>query len=382
MTGGMYRTAALLVAVVVCAAGGWSAFQLSLGMPPPPSDAHQVIATIPQSLGPDVRTALESRLPTDASALALQVRERQEAPADARGSGQPSASPQEPAPSAPPPVVWSGRTLIVYNRDDYDAERARLQATSNVADRPSPGGTSLTIATPRADRSTGNAVAVAIVAALTGVVAATAVALLWRPGRRGSTGVPADNPARGNGQRPAVPDAVPVHAGAGLPTGAGGRPPVPPGVVARPQAPPGPRGLPVVPAPGAGGPTAGPTGAVASLDTAPPDPQLSALRTQRTTLIRGLADLAAKLPAEYGWQAANVLDAAGARRIVPDGDAFDPARHHAVDTEPPPDARLDDTVARTLRPGWADGSQVVVPARVVVYALPPRRPEGPDDVAH
>jgi hypothetical protein len=248
-----------------------------------------------------------------------------------------------------------------------------MGATSTVAERQWPGGTSLTIATPRAaDPPTGNPAAVAAVTALTGVIAATAVVLLWRPGRRGRTGVPTDGPPRGDGLRPTVPVAVPVPAGAGLPTGTSGRP----------QAPPGLRGLPMVPSPGAGGPTAGPTGPVVPPDTAPPDPQLSALRTQRTTLIRGLADLAAKLPAEYEWQAANVLDAAGARRIVPDGDAFDPARHHAVDTEPPPEARLDDTVARTLRPGWADGSQVVAPARVVVYALPPQAAKGPDDVPH
>ena len=101
--------------------------------------------------------------------------------------------------------------------------------------------------------------------------------------------------------------------------------------------------------------------------------------TQRATLVRGLADLAAKLPAEFEWQATNVLDAAGMRRFVPDGAAFDPAVHHVVDTQPTPDAQLDDTVARTLRPGWEDRGQVMVPARVVLYARPDGPPSGPDD---
>jgi molecular chaperone GrpE (heat shock protein) len=89
-------------------------------------------------------------------------------------------------------------------------------------------------------------------------------------------------------------------------------------------------------------------------------------------MVRGLAELVATLPPEFEWQAENVLNAAGVRAVDADGQVFDPHVHHAVDTEPTPDAALGDTVARTLRRGWVDGDQVMVPARVVVYVAPDR----------
>jgi hypothetical protein len=98
----------------------------------------------------------------------------------------------------------------------------------------------------------------------------------------------------------------------------------------------------------------------------PPDPRF----VQREKAVRGLADLIGQLPPEFAWQAVNVLEAAGARQIVADGRPFDPGLHHAVGTEATPEASLHDTVARTVRPGWADRDRVVTPARVVVYVAP------------
>lgn len=106
-----------------------------------------------------------------------------------------------------------------------------------------------------------------------------------------------------------------------------------------------------------------------------PDPQLQALREQRETLIRELADLVGKLPPEFEWQAANVLASAGVQPVAPDGHAFDPAVHRAVGTEPTPDHALNDTIARTIRPGWADHERILIPARVVVYVAADRTGE-------
>lgn len=103
-----------------------------------------------------------------------------------------------------------------------------------------------------------------------------------------------------------------------------------------------------------------------------PDPQVLELQAQRQRMVRGLAELVATLPPEFEWQAENVLNAAGVRAVDADGLVFDSRMHHAVDTEPTPDAALDVTVARTLRRGWVDGDHVVVPARVVVYVAPDR----------
>jgi hypothetical protein len=93
----------------------------------------------------------------------------------------------------------------------------------------------------------------------------------------------------------------------------------------------------------------------------------------RGAMLRGLAELHAKLPDEFTWQAEKLLEGAGARKFVPNGAVFDARVHHAIDTEPTWDVGLGDTVARTLRPGWMDHDQVVVPARVVVYVVPDPR---------
>ncbi len=404
MTDETARALAALVAALVCVAGGAAAFGLSLWMrPPPPSNAGEVIDEILPSLNPDDLAPINAALPRDASALVFVRPEpavdpvspppatgepRDEATGDPQpGSGGPAGSgaqqPGDPGeqgdpadgqgqPPVPPDdttiasAVWSDRTLIVSDSDDFAVERERLKSTSEVAERSGPDGTVLAVATPRTDRPTRTAPAVAGVAALTGALAALTIVLLWRPGRRRSPPTPPDEPTGRHGPRPPVSDPAPVPVGSPAPERPVGLPPDPRGPAAGPA--------------GGDGSTPHLPLAVATAEPPPPDP-LPALRTERATLIRGLADLAAKLPAEYEWQAANVLDAAGIRRIMPDGDVFDPARHHAVDTVPTPDAQLDDTVARTLRAGWADGNQVVLPARVVVYAAPvPER--GPDDGRH
>ncbi|WP_250037642.1 nucleotide exchange factor GrpE [Paractinoplanes maris] len=88
---------------------------------------------------------------------------------------------------------------------------------------------------------------------------------------------------------------------------------------------------------------------------------------QRAAMIRSLADLVPQMPDALAWQATSILEAAGVRTIRPDGDRFDPAVHHAVGTEHPPDGQTAGVIARTIRPGYADGRRLVVHPRVVVF---------------
>jgi GrpE len=112
-----------------------------------------------------------------------------------------------------------------------------------------------------------------------------------------------------------------------------------------------------------------------------PDAHVSALIAQRqdflmqrTALLRGLADLLARLPKEFAWQAQKLLEAAGARKLEPrSGAPFDPAAHQVIDTVATDDVRHDDTVAHLLRAGWTVQDQVLVPAHVLVYALAEHR---------
>jgi molecular chaperone GrpE (heat shock protein) len=52
---------------------------------------------------------------------------------------------------------------------------------------------------------------------------------------------------------------------------------------------------------------------------------------------------------------------------VPDGEPFDAARHYAVGTEPVPPGGGENTIARTLRAGYADDENILVYPKVVVY---------------
>ena len=115
-------------------------------------------------------------------------------------------------------------------------------------------------------------------------------------------------------------------------------------------------------------PAAGPwPEAVAAVQPDPRTPQVPQLLGQRERLVCGLAELVGALPAEFEWRAARVLESADVQRVLPDGQVFDPAVHHAVGTEPTPDSARADTVARTLQAGWVDSGRVLVPARVVVF---------------
>ena len=100
------------------------------------------------------------------------------------------------------------------------------------------------------------------------------------------------------------------------------------------------------------------------------DPRVRQLIDQRAALVRGVADMISLLPEELAWQATNVLKDAGVRILVPDGQRFDPGVHHAVGTQPSVDGQLPETIARTVRAGYADGERVLVPARVVVVVDP------------
>lgn len=100
-----------------------------------------------------------------------------------------------------------------------------------------------------------------------------------------------------------------------------------------------------------------------------PDRELQRLRAQsqqRTVLVRKLAELLPQMPESLAWQASKALNEAGVRAFVPDGEPFDPAFHHAVGTEPAASG-LENTVARTIRPGYRDSQQVLVYPKVVVY---------------
>lgn len=90
---------------------------------------------------------------------------------------------------------------------------------------------------------------------------------------------------------------------------------------------------------------------------------------QRAALVRGLVDLLPQLPEAVAWQAENALTKAGVRQVVPDGELVDPRRHHVVGTETPTDAGRINTVARTVRPGYADGDRLVTHPKVVVYTM-------------
>lgn len=91
-------------------------------------------------------------------------------------------------------------------------------------------------------------------------------------------------------------------------------------------------------------------------------------REERAVLIRGLVNLLPQLPDGLVWQVEKALSAAGVRPVVADGERVDPQRHHVVGTEAPVDAARVNTVARTIRPGYADGDRLLIHPKVVVYA--------------
>jgi hypothetical protein len=61
------------------------------------------------------------------------------------------------------------------------------------------------------------------------------------------------------------------------------------------------------------------------------------------------------------------LNRAGIREIVADGRRFDPRLHEAFGTEPTDQPDLHDTVAETVKHGYADGDRVIRVPQVAVY---------------
>jgi hypothetical protein len=97
-------------------------------------------------------------------------------------------------------------------------------------------------------------------------------------------------------------------------------------------------------------------------------PDTGPLREERAVLVRGLVELLPQLPDGLVWQAEKALSTVGVRQVVADGELVDPRRHHVVGTEPPLEGNRVNTVARTVRPGYADGDRLVIHPKVVVYA--------------
>ena len=71
-------------------------------------------------------------------------------------------------------------------------------------------------------------------------------------------------------------------------------------------------------------------------------------------------------------RARNAVRSAGWTVVDPQGQPFDPDRHHAVDRQVTGDQRLDRVVAATERPGWIDPAGTVVRyPDVIVYRYEP-----------
>jgi GrpE len=96
--------------------------------------------------------------------------------------------------------------------------------------------------------------------------------------------------------------------------------------------------------------------------------QLRRSAEQKTALARSVAELVPSLPDALVWRAEQALADVGVRSVVPDGQLFDAEAHHVVGTEPVPRGGRENTIARTIRPGYADGETILVYPKVIVYA--------------
>jgi hypothetical protein len=114
------------------------------------------------------------------------------------------------------------------------------------------------------------------------------------------------------------------------------------------------------------------TGVLAATVEHEPDHELKQLRAcwqHRSVLVRRLAELLPQMPDSLAWQVSNALAEAGVQPFSADGEPFDPDFHHAVGTEPTATPDRENTIARTIRPGYRDGQQILVYPKVVVYAV-------------
>ena len=94
------------------------------------------------------------------------------------------------------------------------------------------------------------------------------------------------------------------------------------------------------------------------------------VRADRERLVEVCADLADRLRDRQSalYKAlARDLGSVGVTVEAPDGEPFDAARHHAVGTEPTPDASRHLTIAETMRLGYTDRDTQVRPPEVIVY---------------
>ncbi|MBA2565717.1 MAG: nucleotide exchange factor GrpE [Gemmatimonadetes bacterium] len=65
------------------------------------------------------------------------------------------------------------------------------------------------------------------------------------------------------------------------------------------------------------------------------------------------------------------LEREGLERLASEGEAFDPALHEAILTQPAPEVALEGRVAQVVQPGYRLGERLLRPARVVVWAAAP-----------
>ncbi|MFI6095589.1 hypothetical protein ACIA8G_08560 [Lentzea sp. NPDC051213] len=83
-------------------------------------------------------------------------------------------------------------------------------------------------------------------------------------------------------------------------------------------------------------------------------------------VVRAVAEIVPLVPEGVAWQLENALTAGGALPFSPDGQQVT-TDHHVVGVEPTGDLVRVATVARTVRPGYADHGRVVVHPKVVAY---------------
>jgi hypothetical protein len=307
------------VAVAVAAVGALVAFLAVLWTGPVTPDPRSVAQLALESAmaedvaGPDLPSRLDEVLPDG-----VEARVQGPAARDGQDDGEAAA----------------GRVVVLSNAGERAAalaELARDDAVTTATQEP------WWVAVTPPDR--GSRLPVALIAAVVCAVTALTVSALqpsWRPSPGGRP-----SPAVPPGAFGPFPQNAPLASSPEMPA-----PSVSPPAVPAPSVSP-----PAVPAPSVG------------------EAELRAIRRQRDDLVRGLGDLGPRLPEGFDWQVDNLMESAGLRVVTPDGEPFDPTVHHAVGTEPAPERDRAETVARTVRPGYADGERVLVPARVVVYAL-------------
>jgi hypothetical protein len=96
--------------------------------------------------------------------------------------------------------------------------------------------------------------------------------------------------------------------------------------------------------------------------------QDSGRRGAPSALAEDLVDLLDAAPSDaLRYRIRRTMSDAGIAEYAADGEVFDPARHNVVDVEWTDDPSRESRVARTLRPGFADGTHVVRAAEVLVY---------------